>query len=997
MAFLAAKGAGAEPFVVTAQIQLLSRAIKLGWADDPDAHDAIVAEIMDFLKQPSEAHYLIGLKIFNQLVAEMNQQTPGTSLVSQRKTAVSFRHSALLSLFQVALRGLQGLQSENPERTHKTKLKESATALTLACLSYDFVGTSLDESAEDVGTIQVPSSWRSLIEEPATVGLLFDVYKANGPPCSNLALECLVRLASVRRSLFATETERNEYLRRLVAGASDVLLANRGLGEHANYHEFCRLLSRLKTNYQLSELVAVDGYQAWIQAVAEFTLTSLRSWQWASSSVYYLLTLWSRLISSVPYLKGEAPSMLDAYVPRITETFITSRLDSVTAVARGDAEEDPLDDEEQLQDQLESLPHLCRFKYESTVGFLVTHLDPAIAEFSRYADAPVGSDTGPLEIVEGRLTWLVYIVGAVVRGRLSCSSAEPRESLDGDLAVRVFQLIQVMDVGFHETRYGAESRQRLDLATLNFFGNFRKVYVGEQAMHSSKVYVQLSERMGLHDHLMVMNLTVTKITKNLKSFAQCHRVVDASLTLLQDLAVGFMSGKLLLRLDAVNQTLACHTADHFSFLNQRANARNRTVFYATLGRLLFMEDNPEKFRAFMAPFGDLCQRLEATAAGGDGGAAFRSDACKDALIGLFRDLRGITSAANSRRAYGLVFEWLYPRRAPLLQRTMEAFADDPAVTTPLLKFVAEFVLNKTQRLTFEPSSVNGILLFREVSKLVVTYGARALERPPAGDGPSGASAGGGSREYAERYKGIWLATSALTRALSGNYVNFGVFELYGDAALKDALSVAVRLCLTIPLDDVLTYRKVAKAYFAFLETLCHNHLPVVAAAEDATFAHIVRSLEAGLRSLDVSISSQCAAAIDVLAASVFKATHPDAAPIGSRAGLNPPPGAEALAGRVAAHPGLFPDALRTLFDIVLFEDCANQWSLSRPMLSLILVNEAVYGALKAQITAAMPPAKRPGADARFENLMREVTRSLASRNRDRFTQNLAAFRHESKR
>ena len=56
---------------------------------------------------------------------------------------------------------------------------------------------------------------------------------------------------------------------------------------------------------------------------------------------------------------------------------------------------------------------------------------------------------------------------------------------------------------------------------LNFFGNFRKVYVGEQAMHSSKVYVQLSERMGLHDHLMVMNLTVTKITMNLKSFAQC--------------------------------------------------------------------------------------------------------------------------------------------------------------------------------------------------------------------------------------------------------------------------------------------------------------------------------------------------------------------------------------------------------------------------------------------------------------------------------------------
>ena len=45
----------------------------------------------------------------------------------------------------------------------------------------------------------------------------------------------------------------------------------------------------------------------------------------------------------------------------------------------------------------------------------------------------------------------------------------------------------------------------------------------------------------------------------------------------------------------------------------------------------------------------------------------------------------------------LVFDWLYPRHTPLLLHTMEVFANDPQVTTPLLKFVAEFVLNKTQR------------------------------------------------------------------------------------------------------------------------------------------------------------------------------------------------------------------------------------------------------------------------------------------------------------
>ncbi len=34
------------------------------------------------------------------------------------------------------------------------RLREQALKLTLGCLSYDFIGTSIDESSEDVGTVQ---------------------------------------------------------------------------------------------------------------------------------------------------------------------------------------------------------------------------------------------------------------------------------------------------------------------------------------------------------------------------------------------------------------------------------------------------------------------------------------------------------------------------------------------------------------------------------------------------------------------------------------------------------------------------------------------------------------------------------------------------------------------------------------------------------------------------------------------------------------------------
>lgn len=42
-------------------------------------------------------------------------------------------------------------------------------------------------------------------------------------------------------------------------------------------------------------------------------------------------------------------------------------------------------------------------------------------------------------------------------------------------------------------------------------------------------------------------------------------------------------------------------ADYFPFLTDPANLRNRTTFYHTLARLLFMEDTPAKFKSFVAP------------------------------------------------------------------------------------------------------------------------------------------------------------------------------------------------------------------------------------------------------------------------------------------------------------------------------------------------------------------------------------------------------------
>ncbi|KAK4797341.1 hypothetical protein SAY86_029667 [Trapa natans] len=955
-----------QPFVTASLIQLLCRVTKFGWFDD-DRFREVVKESTDFLGQATSDHYAIGLKILNQLVSEMNQTNPALPSTQHRRVACNFRDQSLFQIFQISLTSLSQLKSDGAVVSN---LQELALSLALKCLSFDFVGTSIDESSEEFGTVQIPTSWKTLLEDPSTLQIFFDYYLVGNAPLSKESLECLVRLASVRRSLFTNEAARSKFLAHLMTGTKEILQSGQGLADHDNYHEFCRLLGRFKVNYQLSELVSVDGYGDWIQLVAQFTLKSLQSWQWASSSVYYLLGLWSRLVSSVPYLKADAPSMLDEFVPKITEGFITSRFDSIQAGFEEDLSENPLDNVELLQDQLDCFPSLCRFQYQSSSLYIIQMMEPILQEYMERSRLPI-SDNNQLSIVEAKLAWIVHIIAAVLKIK-QCSgcSLETQEVLDAELSARVLQLVNVTDTGLHSQRYGEISKQRLDRAILVFFQNFRKSYIGDQAMHSSKqLYARLSELLSLNDHLVLLNVIVGKIATNLKCYTQSEEVIDHTLSLFLELASGYMTGKLLLKLDAVKFIIANHTREHFPFLEEYRCSRSRTTFYYTLGWLIFMEDSTVKFKSSMEPLLQIFINLESTP-----DSMFRADAVKFALIGLMRDLRGITMATNSRRTYGLLFDWLYPAHFPLLLKGISHWTDTPEVTTPLLKFMAEFVLNKAQRLTFDSSSPNGILLFREVSKLIVAYGSRILSLPNVAD------------IYAFKYKGIWICLTILSRALAGNYVNFGVFELYGDRALSDVLNIVMKLILSIPLADILAYRKLTRAYFAFLENLFSNHINFMLNLDTSTFMHIVGSLESGLKGLDSSISSQCASAVDNLAAFYFNNITMGESPR-SPAAIN-------LARHVADCPNLFPEILKTLFEIVLFEDCGNQWSLSRPMLSLILINEQIYPNLKATIMASQPVDQHQRLSLCFDKLMMDVTRSLDSKNRDKFTQSLTVFRHE---
>uniref|UniRef100_A0A803VFW8 Exportin 7 n=1 Tax=Ficedula albicollis TaxID=59894 RepID=A0A803VFW8_FICAL len=909
-------------FVTQALIQLYARITKLGWFDcqkDEYVFRNVINDVTRFL-QDSVEHCIIGVTILSQLTNEINQADTSHPLTKHRKIASSFRDSSLFDIFTLSCSLLKQASGKNLNLNDESQhgLLMQLLKLTHNCLNFDFIGTSTDESSDDLCTVQIPTSWRSAFLDSSTLQLFFDLYHSIPPSFSPLVLSCLVQIASVRRSLF-NNAERAKFLSHLVDGVKRILENPQSLSDPNNYHEFCRLLARLKSNYQLGELVKVENYPEVIRLIANFTVTSLQHWEFAPNSVHYLLSLWQRLAASVPYVKATEPHMLETYTPEVTKAYITSRLESVHIILR-DGLEDPLEDTGLVQQQLDQLSTIGRCEYEKTCALLVQLFDQAAQSYQELLQSASASPMD-LAVQEGRLTWLVYIIGAVIGGRVSFASTDEQDAMDGELVCRVLQLMNLTD-----SRLAQAGNEKLELAMLSFFEQFRKIYIGDQVQKSSKVRAWPAQQLEQLEQLQFQVFLAKHIT-NLKYWGRCEPITSKTLQL---------SVRKLVKLSAVQFMLNNHTSEHFSFLgiNNQSNLtdmRCRTTFYTALGRLLMVDlgEDEDQYEQFMLPltaaFETVAQMFSTN--------SFNEQEAKRTLVGLVRDLRGIAFAFNAKSSFMMLFEWIYPSYMPILQRAIELWYHDPACTTPVLKLMAELVHNRwgiPKNLGFPGILRNRILTLGEVPK---------------------------DQVYALKLKGISICFSMLKAALSGSYVNFGVFRLYGDDALDNALQTFIKLLLSIPHSDLLDYPKLSQSYYSLLEVLTQDHMNFIASLEPHVIMYILSSISEGLTALDTMVCTGCCSCLDHIVTYLFKqlsrSTKKRSTPLAQES--------DRFLHIMQQHPEMI---------------------------------QQYFSDLRNSIVNSQPPEKQQAMHLCFENLMEGIERNLLTKNRDRFTQNLSAFRRE---
>ena len=1076
-------------FVLTPLIQCLVRVVKLGWRVD-QRFSEVLSDVGKFLAA-TPRHHRVGLVIMSELVQEMNENRTGESQVEHRRTARSFRDATLLQVFTMSMASIRQV-AQQPGISNDGELDEllgSALGLANACLTFDFIGSMLDESLDELAqmSLQLPAQWRVVMEDSNTPSLFYDILSRIQPARQAQALEVLGGLATARRSIFSSEDKRMSFLSVMARGVQTILSQQSTTLTNSDvFHHFCIALARLKTNYPLPELSKLPIYEDLISLIANFTLSAFKSSS-SPNSLHYLLLVWSRVVADLPYLKVEVSPFLSSFLPSISTVFIQSRLDAIVSAVNDDAI-DEMFEEPALSDQLKSLPALLKYNYSRSKEWLKAAIDRVMSEYSSSATASAsgggGNSQKQVRVAEGHLAMLIYMWAGIIAHdaptpaqRLGWEKENPHggdyketsESYDAELCAWYFQSMPVVEyrlsssqpsspnasaavlpqlaqaslyflqqfrIRFMQQVTKTTSEQKesdmmgegghTEVGTLSFtsppspsqlgsigqmttvvyplvpaylpfnfspllpllasntfeleYGSYNTTSRGSSFFHKlNSAYKSLASSQQQQQQLTKTAITQTSITANMLStallflnvFASNELVVASSLELLENLSLGYASSQLLSASEPIKNILQNHRFDAFPFLTRAGaqRARLHSSFYVILGRILFKQSNVEHFDAFMAAFNSAFDALNSL-------TNLRSDASAQATVALTRKLQGLLEACVSYSTYLLMFDFLYPQYMPVLLRLCETFADHPLVSSSILHLFSELVYNRAQRIRFDANSPNGIVLFRETSKLLTIYAHRLLAVKPDP----------GSEAYKVRIKGVSLCLTVLGRALSGGYVNFGVMALYDDASLVSVFKLMLQLIISLQLNDLLTYPQLTEPYFQFLEVSYKQHMQLLVDLDSKIFLALVSSLHEGLQSFNTACSTHAASAVDHLFSFVLSEGKR------KRKAANYP---RLLKHLAVQGNGLVVELLYTLLTMYLFDAVSNGYSISRPIFTLLCYSQEAWAEYRDRLVRV-----QLGQDAkeRVARLMQDALQGVQlvheHEQRDKFLSQLTVLKNE---
>ena len=610
------------------------------------------------------------------------------------------------------------------------------------CMNYDFLGIASDETSEDGVCLQIPITWKSHFENPIFFGLLEFIIINTSEEVETLAIRVFNHMGAVRKSIFSGSVEfRQNYIAKYLK-SSESIMVNKKL-EGDSLFEFINSIKRFLSNFGLKEVAEVAVFETWVQSLAGFSLQLFRKPQAITSGIESSMFVWSYLAYESHHQLNQKTPQVSQFISGLFKAFLESTLGQVSpGILSAENEND-------LKDHVDLISNFSLYYYAEIVKLLE----------SMYLDLLTSYDLAKNSNSQAKFAWLIALASGLIALREGKSN-DVELRLDAMMIQLVFQTMAKVQ----------EAEDCLETSYLLFFTGLSKVYIN--STHDTLWAILDTSHSSAEATLnSLISLIVEKCLKNL-SVAATERVIRLSLELFEQLCKGFYSTKVLVKNEMIQNFMLQYRTYPMCLHNSKLRYR---VFNA-LAHLWVNEDLGQPLDSFLVPMSDQIQAL------------IDSPNVQHFEF-VFRELQGICSALLSQKNYLDFFEWFYDKFAIVMAACQNYLYQD-TVMDSMLKFLMELVYCRNSRIKFDNATAYGVVLFKNLSSVINGYGKVVVENA-------------GSPEFFKKFYGkIRRLLGIVTYVLSGGYVAFGVFEVYGDTSFVDALRTCFAVLETIPRSEI---------------------------------------------------------------------------------------------------------------------------------------------------------------------------------------------------
>eukprot|EP00347_Sterkiella_histriomuscorum_P015544 403356631 len=749
-------------------------------------------------------------------------------------------------------------------------------------LNFDCTSIMLNDTIEENSSTNLPLTWAKFVKDKSTTAnmfnLLFLQFQSNQfkEKIKLLALQCAADFANVRHNVFDSFEDRAQYQQDIATLIINTLsvesIEQQILSQPKLHREFVRLLKNLESNFSTKDFFTnrdVKLFEAYIEKLFSFTLKTLKSKK--TSITNQLGTLFNIWLKTRNYsLQNSVSSLgiIENYVQILLQNYIEDNLEKLlhsSVISEESDDEEADDDEIEKYDKseecnqstmIEIISRLMRTKIELSMQLLLQHF---FIIQTNYEMAIQQKEDKSRLIFEKQLAFLTtYASGMFMFGMHSVNnrhhwyqspSVQAMTTENGianymDFSI-VAKVIYCLNLSIRSVNLDNNSKtcNKLNLAFVKFMNVFRQHVLGDSRVlsiarqidslqnpksledtteesaeqESMRTHTALAIILGQNDMISIIDAFIEKLLQIL-IFTNTQQelgklAVEETLTVFEIFLNSSITNKIL-GMCPIVQRFVSETVLQFNLFQHERDAKFLVRFFRIISSVWVNQQYISNFDTYLSQLGQIITQITQL----NDPSLLKSPDVRQNIIKLYRILRGTASGLYLVYDYNLFMEWLNPNQFEITKQIMSLYINDDDVCLEILKFYKEITQNKSTRLKIGEWDINGMIVFKEASTMIINY-CKAYDCMKNKVCKKDI--------YDEKLRLINIILKSFHNIITGNYLCFKYLEFYNDNTFIQLSLHVFESTLALSWDQVKPYEKFNKKALTVIELFVRNYTEIL--------------------------------------------------------------------------------------------------------------------------------------------------------------------------